>query len=314
MTVAAGAGVPGAVFPALESPEPPPPGRRRRLPIGPLLLIPGFLWLGVFFLVPLVSLVSQSLQTGTGESGYKLTWHFANYSDALSKFYPQFFRSIGYAFLATLFALLIGYPLAYAIAQKAGRFRSLLLVIVIAPFFTSFLLRTLAWQTILSSDGVVVGFFRSTHLIKVTNALNLTNGDQLLSSPLAVVAGLTYNFLPFMVLPLFANLDRLDPRLLEASSDRYCTSFRSVRHITLPMSLPGIVAGTLLTFIPAAGDFINAQLLGNPNTKMIGNVIDGRFLQVQDYPTAAALSVTLMATIVVIVAVYVRRAGTEELV
>jgi spermidine/putrescine transport system permease protein len=299
-----------------QTPDTPDPvtRRRRRVPVGPILLIPGFLWLGIFFLIPLFYLVSQSLQTGAIEQGFTQTWRFANYTDAWSKFHVQFFRSLTYALLATVFALLIGYPLAYAIAQKAGRFRSVLLVIVIAPFFTSFLLRTLAWQTILSTDGWVVHFFRTTHLISVTNWLHLTNGNQLLNSPLAVVAGLTYNFLPFMVLPLFASLDRLDPRLLEAASDLYSSPFTAFRHVTVPLSMPGIVAGTLLTFIPASGDFINAQLLGSPQTQMIGNVIDGRFLRVLDYPTAAALSVTLMVTIVVLVAVYVRRAGTEELV
>jgi spermidine/putrescine transport system permease protein len=292
--------------------EPAPIAKRRSA--GPWLLIPGFLWLAVFFVVPLVYLVSQSIQTGTIEEGFKVTWHFGNYSFAVQHFYTQFVRSLGYALTATVLALLIGYPLAYAIAQKAGRFKSFLLVIVIAPFFTSFLLRTLAWQTILSTDGVVVGFFRSTHLISVTTWLGLTNGDQLLNSPLAVVAGLTYNFLPFMVLPLFANLDRLDPRLLEASGDLYARPIVAFRHVTLPLSLPGIVAGTLLTFIPAAGDYINAQLLGSANTSMIGNVIDGQFLRVLDYPIAASLSVLLMVAIVVLVAAYVRKAGTEELV
>ncbi|UQX90028.1 ABC transporter permease [Jatrophihabitans telluris] len=292
----------------------PVPTKRRRPSIGVFLLIPGFLWLAVFFLVPLVFLGSQSIQTGTIEEGFKVTWHFGNYSFAFSNFASQFFRSLIYALLATVFSLLIGYPLAYAIAQKAGRFKSLLLVIVIAPFFTSFLLRTLAWQTILSTNGVVFKVFKHTGLLSVTGWLNLTNGNQLLNSPLAVVAGLTYNFLPFMVLPLFANLDRLDPRLLEAGGDLYAAPIKSFWHITLPLSMPGIVAGTLLTFIPAAGDYVNAQLLGNTNTNMIGNVIDGQFLRVLDYPVAAALSVTLMVTIVVLVAVYVSRAGTEELV
>jgi spermidine/putrescine transport system permease protein len=300
-----------AVVPAGE----PAAGPTRRKWMPPLLLmIPGAVWLGIFFLVPLVYLASQSIQTGTAEEGYKVTWTLSNYNYAFHHFSHQFARSFGYAFLATVLSLLIGYPLAYAIAQKAGRFKSLLLVIVIAPFFTSFLLRTLAWKTILSSDGLVVGFFRSTHLISLTNTLHLTNGDQLLSSPLAVVAGLTYNFLPFMVLPLFASLDRLDPRLLEASGDLYARPIVAFRHVTLPLSMPGVVAGTLLTFIPAAGDFINAELLGNTNTTMIGTIVNSEFLTVLDYSVAAALSVALMATIVVLVAIYVTRAGTEELV
>jgi spermidine/putrescine transport system permease protein len=300
-----------AVLPAGE----PVAGPTRRKWMPPLLLmIPGAVWLGIFFLVPLVYLASQSIQTGTAEEGYKVTWTLSNYNYAFHHFSHQFARSFGYAFLATVLSLLIGYPLAYAIAQKAGRFKSLLLVIVIAPFFTSFLLRTLAWKTILSPDGLVVGFFRSTHLISLTNTLHLTNGDQLLSSPLAVVAGLTYNFLPFMVLPLFASLDRLDPRLLEASGDLYARPIVAFRHVTLPLSMPGVVAGTLLTFIPAAGDFINAELLGNTNTTMIGTIVNSEFLTVLDYSVAAALSVALMATIVVLVAIYVTRAGTEELV
>ncbi|CAN5417496.1 ABC transporter permease subunit [soil metagenome] len=304
-----------ATIAATGGPREKKPRRRRPSWLPPvLLLIPGGIWLGVFFIVPLIFLISQSIQSGTVEEGYKVTWDFGNYSYAYTHFISQFIRSIIYAFLATVFSLLIGYPLAYAIAQKAGRYKSLLLVIVIAPFFTSFLLRTLAWKTILSSDGLVVHFFRSTHLISVTNTLHLTNGDQLLSSPLAVVAGLTYNFLPFMVLPLFASLERLDPRLLEAAGDLYARPIVAFRNVTLPLSLPGIVAGTLLTFIPAAGDFINAELLGNTNTSMIGTIINSQFLEVLDYSVAASLSVALMLTIVIMVALYVRKAGTEELV
>ena len=288
--------------------------RRRVAGVPYFLLLPGLLWLAVFFVVPMIFLLSQSLQTGSLETGYRLTFRFATYTDALSDFYRQFLRSFLYAFLATVLALLIGYPLAYAIALKSGRWKALLLVIVVAPFFTSFLLRTLAWQTILNSDGLVMKFFRGTHLIELTSALGWTNGSQLLSSPLAVVTGLTYNFLPFMILPLFASLDRLDPRLLEAAGDLYATPFTAFRRVTLPMSMPGVVAGTLLTFIPAAGDYINSRLLGNPNTAMIGQVIEGYFLRINDYPTAAALSFALMLTILLLVSVYIRKSGTEELV
>jgi spermidine/putrescine transport system permease protein len=290
-----------------------PPRRRRRL-TPYLLLIPGLAWLLVFFAVPMVFLASQSLQEGSLEEGYRLTGHWQTYVDALSAYHQQFFRSFLYAGTATLLALLIGYPLAYAIAFKAGRWKNLLLVLVIAPFFTSFLIRTLAWQTILSSTGPVVGFFKATGLLEVLKWLHLVNSDQLLSTPFAVVMGLTYNFLPFMTLPLYASLERIDMRLLEAGGDLYASPFTAFRKVTFPLSLPGVVAGTLLTFIPAAGDFINSKLLGNPSTTMIGQVIDGQFLRVLDYPTAAALSFTLMVTIVVLVAVYVRRAGTEELV
>jgi spermidine/putrescine transport system permease protein len=292
----------------------PPPMPRRRNSVPYLLLLPGVAWLIIFFVVPMLFLASQSLQTGSLEEGYRLTWHFATYKDALSTFHSQMIRSFVYAATATALALLIGYPLAYTIAFKAGRWRNILLVLVIAPFFTSFLIRTLAWQTILSSNGVVVGAFRSTHLMDVLRTLHFVRGDDLLSTPFAVVMGLTYNFLPFMVLPLYASLERIDLRLLEAGGDLYAKPFTAFRKVTWPLSLPGVVAGTLLTFIPAAGDFINSKLLGNTSTTMVGQVIDGQFLRVLDYPTAAALSFTLMLTILVIVAVYVRRAGTEELV
>lgn len=292
----------------------PPPPRRGKKWVPYLLLLPGLLWLVVFFVVPMLTLLSQSLQTGSIDTGYTLTWHWQTYTDAFSLYWPQFLRSFIYAFVATAMALLIGYPLAYTIAFKSGKWKGVLLVLVIAPFFTSFLLRTLAWQTILSSNGIVVKVFNATGLMNVLQALNLVNGDQLLSTPFAVMAGLTYNFLPFMVLPLFASLDRIDPRLLEAGADLYGRPFTAFRKVTWPLSMPGVVAGTLLTFIPAAGDYINSKLLGNPNTTMIGQVIDGQFLRVLDYPTAAALSFTLMVTILVLVSVYVWRAGTEELV
>jgi spermidine/putrescine transport system permease protein len=278
------------------------------------LLLPGMAWLAVFFAVPMLFLASTSLQTGSLEQGYVLTWHVQTYIDALTAYYPQFIRSIGYAASATVLGVLIGYPLAYAIAFKAGRWKNVLLVMVIAPFFTSFLIRTLAWQTILSNNGPVVDFFQATHLIDVMQFLGLTNNDQLMASKFSVICGLTYNFLPFMTLPLYASLERVDQRLLEAAGDLYSSPFTAFRKITLPLSMPGLVAGTLLTFIPACGDYINSKLLGSTNTTMIGQVIDGQFLRVLDYPTAAALSFALMITIVVLVAVYVRRAGTEELV
>ncbi|MGZ4639397.1 MAG: ABC transporter permease [Actinomycetes bacterium] len=294
---------------------PPPPTTRRRRNLTPyLLLAPGITWLLIFFAVPMVFLASQSLQTGSLEEGYQLTWHFATYSDALSTYHEQIIRSFLYAGTATLLALLIGYPLAYTIAFKSGRWKNVLLVLVIAPFFTSFLIRTLAWQTILSSTGPVVGFFRATGLMDLLRILHFVPGDDLLSTPFAVVMGLTYNFLPFMVLPLYASLERIDLRLLEAGGDLYARPFTAFRKVTWPLSLPGVVAGTLLTFIPAAGDYINSKLLGNTSTTMIGQVIDAQFLRVLDYPTAAALSFFLMLSITVLVAVYVHRAGTEELV
>ncbi|HET6816418.1 MAG TPA: ABC transporter permease [Mycobacteriales bacterium] len=284
-------------------------GRRRGRWLPYWLLAPGTLWLTVFFIVPMVTLVGTSLQTGSLDAGYSLTWHWSNYTDVLSTYSSQFFRSLLYAGLATLAAIAIAYPLAYTIAFKSGRWKNFLLVLVIAPFFTSFLVRTLAWETILSDTGFVVRAFRTLHIINIVG-----NNGRLLATPLAVVCGLTYNFLPFMTLPLYASLEKIDPRLIEAATDLYCTPFTAFRKVTWKLSMPGVVAGTLLTFIPAAGDYVNVQFLGSPQQQMIGNVIQSRFLVVNDYPGAAALSFSLMVVILVLVVAYVRRSGTEELV
>jgi spermidine/putrescine transport system permease protein len=296
------------------------PGKRRNW-VPYALLLPGMAWLFIFFVLPTISLASQSLQTGDIDNGYVLTWHVQTYVDALSRFWPQLVRSLVYAGLATFFALLLGYPLAWFIAHRSGRWKNFLLVLVIAPFFTSFLIRTLAWQNILGSNGLLVNAAEVTHttflldgFMAVLRALGLITADQLMNSVFAVICGLTYNFLPFMVLPLYANIERLDLRLVESAQDLYASPVQAFRHVIWPLSLPGVVAGTLLTFIPAAGDFINSVLLGNTRTVMIGQVIDAQFLRVLDYPTAAALSFILMVLIITIVTVYVRRAGTEELV
>ncbi|MEU1279524.1 ABC transporter permease [Streptomyces sp. NPDC005805] len=302
------------------SPSPAPGGpvvhkrsmRRRLVPYW--LLLPGILWLLVFFALPLVYQASTSVQTGSLEQGFEVTWHFATYWDALTDYWPQFLRSLLYAGTATLLCLLLGYPLAYLIAFKAGRWRNLLLVLVIAPFFTSFLIRTLAWKTILADGGPVVDFLNTIHFLDVTAWLGLTEGERVLATPLAVVTGLTYNFLPFMILPLYTSLERIDPRLHEAAGDLYASPSTVFRKVTFPLSMPGVVSGTLLTFIPASGDYVNAELLGSTDTRMIGNVIQSQFLRVLDYPTAAALSFILMAVVLVTVTVYIRRAGTEDLV
>ncbi|SEG92771.1 spermidine/putrescine transport system permease protein [Actinacidiphila yanglinensis] len=286
--------------------------RRRRVPY--LLLLAGVAWLLVFFVAPLVYQASTSVQTGTLEDGFKVTWHFATYWDALTEYWPHFVRSLVYSGIATVLCLVIGYPLAYTIAFRAGRWRNLVLILVIAPFFTSFLIRTLAWETILADQGPVVSFLNDLHVLDVTSWLGITEGDRVLATPLAVVCGLTYNFLPFMILPLYTSLERVDGRLHEAAGDLYATPFTVFRKVTFPLSMPGVVAGTLLTFIPASGDYINAELLGSTNQQMIGNVIESQFLRVLDYPTAAALSFILMAVILAVVTLYIRRAGTEELV
>ena len=295
--------------------------RVRRNAVPYLLLAPGLLWLIVFFVVPTLSLASQSLQTGDIDNGYVLTWHWQTYTDALGTYWSQLSRSLIYAGTATLLALAFGYPLAWFIAHRSGRWKNILLVLVIAPFFTSFLIRTLAWQTILGNSGLLSDVAGATHTTVLLDgfkaglrALGLISNDQLLFSPFAVICGLTYNFLPFMVLPLYANLERLDLRLTEAAADLYASPVQTFRRVVWPLSLPGVVAGTLLTFIPATGDYINSVLLGSTRTTMIGQVIDGQFLRVLDYPTAAALAFVLMALVVGIIVVYVRRAGTEELV
>jgi spermidine/putrescine transport system permease protein len=286
--------------------EPAAPPRRRGSG-GYLLLLPGMLWLVLFFLVPTIQLVATSLYDPNGslDAGYAMTWSFPNYWNALTSFTAPFLRSLVYATVSTGLALLLAYPLAYAIAFKSGRWKNLMLVAVIAPFFTSFLVRTLAWKSILSDNGFVVNVLQALHI--------LGPDGRLLATSVAVITGLTYNFLPFMVLPLYASLEKIDLRLIEASKDLYADGFTSFRKVTLPLSMPGLVAGTLLTFIPAAGDYINAELLGTPKQYMIGNVIDSLFLVQLDYPMAAACSVILMLAIVAMVLVYVRRAGTEEL-
>jgi spermidine/putrescine transport system permease protein len=272
-----------------------------------LLLMPGLLWLVLFFIVPIFSLGQMSTKVAGADTGeFVQGYRFANYIDAFSASQEQFFRSFFYGILATLIALAIAYPLAYAIAFKSGKWKNVLLVLVVAPFFVSFLLRTIAWKQILGEEGPVVSVLRGLHLISPQTSIT--------SSAFAVVTGLAYNFLPFMTLPLYASLERIDPRTLEAAGDLYANGITTFRKITLPLSMPGVVAGTLLTFIPAAGDYINATILGSPANKMLGNVIEARFFKIVDYPTAAALSFTLMAAILILVTFYIRRAGTEELI
>jgi spermidine/putrescine transport system permease protein len=292
--------------------EPSPPGvgveRAPRRGWGWLLLVPGMLWLAIFFLFPTIQLFLTSLYDPSGSyiQGYALTWHVANYYDAVKDSADLFIRSFIYAGIATTVCLLLGYPLAYAIAFKAGRYKNLMLVLVIAPFFTSFLLRTISWQAILADRGPVTSVLHTVGI--------LPDSGRLLDTPVSVIAGLIYNFLPFMTLPLYASLDKVDPRLIEAASDLYSSPFTAMRKVTFPLSLPGVVSGTLLCFIPACGDYINAEFLGTPKEYMVGNKIQAAFLTEHNYPLAATLSIILMAIVLVMVIVYVRRAGTEELI
>lgn len=277
--------------------------RRRLVPYG--LLAPGLIWLVVFFVIPMYFMGELSLKTGSLESGFQLTWAFENYTDSISQYSTQFLRAFYYAGVATFFCLLIGYPLAYAIAFKAGRWKNLMLFAVVAPFFTTYLIRTIAWKTILDDSSPVVSFLKTIHLVP--------QDGRVLATSAAVIAGLTYNFLPFMVLPLFSALERLDRRLLEAGKDLYASTAQTFWRITLPLTMPGIIAGILLTFIPAAGDYVNSTFLGGTNQAMIGNVIQSKYLVVNDYPEAAALSFTLMAIILVALLLYIKFAGSEAL-
>jgi spermidine/putrescine transport system permease protein len=271
-----------------------------------LLLGPGLAFLALFFVVPLGFLGHQSLETGDVFGlGYRFEWAWHNYSDALSTYHAQLVRSFEYAGIATVAALLISYPLAYWIAFRGGRWKNVLLLFIIGPFFVTYLIRTLAWETILADEGPVVRFLHNVGLLGAEG--------RLLQTSLAVVAGITYNFLPFMALPLYVSLEQIDQRLIEAAQDLYAGKARAFLRVTLPLSLPGVFAGTLLTFIPAAGDFINAQLLGTPRQFMIGNVIQSKFLELTDYPAAAALSFILMLAILVLIVAYARALGTEKL-
>jgi spermidine/putrescine transport system permease protein len=275
--------------------------RRRIVPY--FLLGPGTIWLVLFFVVPLYYMGRLSLESGFVGS-LEFDWHWANYSEALSSYDSQFVRSFVYAGAATLIALTIAYPLAYAIAFKAGSWRNALLFAVVAPFFTTYLIRTIAWETILTDESPVTQFLHT---------IGLAPSGHVLATGGAVVAGLTYNFLPFMILPIYASLERIDVRLIEAAKDLYSSAGQAFWRVTLPLSAPGIVAGTLLTFIPAAGDYVNAQFLGGAGNRMIGNVIQSLYLSQADYPSAAALSFVLMALIMIAVAIYIRFAGSEAL-
>jgi spermidine/putrescine transport system permease protein len=270
-----------------------------------VLLAPGLAFLTLFFVVPLYYLFHTSLQEGTVQVGYTFTWAWNNYADVIRQYDEQLLRSFEYAGITTILALLISYPLTYWIAFRGGRWKNLLLLFIIAPFFVTYLIRTLAWQNILSDDGFAVNALQFIGLV--------SEDGRILATSTAVVAGITYNFLPFMALPLYVALEQIDPRLIEAAKDLYASSTKAFLRVTLPLSMPGVIAGTLLTFIPAAGDFINAELLGTPNQYMIGNVIQSKFLEITDYGQAAALSVILMAVILVLIAIYTRLLGTERM-
>ncbi len=271
-----------------------------------LLNLPAALWLTIFFLVPLAGQVATSLKSGSLlEGGFTFTWHWQNYADAVTQFGPVFLRSFGYAASATLLAVVMGYPLAYFIVFRGGRFKLLLLFPVVIPFLITYLVRTLSWEALLSDGGIVLGTLKEWHLLP-ENAF-------LLGTSTAVIFALAYNFLPFTILPIYVSLDRIDRTLIAAAHDLYAAPFTAFRKVVLPLSLPGVFAGSLLTFIPSAGDFVNAMMLGAPQKQMIGNVVQARYLDTLDYPLAAAISLILMVSLLLCVGIYSRLFGTEEL-
>jgi spermidine/putrescine transport system permease protein len=259
----------------------------------------------LFYVIPTLSMLSISLQEGSLEQGYRLTWNVGIYGEVLLRNDTQILRSVGYGLITTVVCLLIAYPLSYTIAIRGGRWKNVLLFLVILPFFVSFIIRTLSWKFVLADEGIFLGALKSVGV--------LGEDFRLLGTATAVLGGLIYSFLPFMALPLYVSLEKMDPSLLDAASDLYSSRVSAFLRVTLPLSLPGIFAGTLLTFIPATGDFINAQILGGPSQTMIGNVIQREYLTNNDFPEAAALSFLLMAAILLGIFLYARAIGTEEL-
>jgi spermidine/putrescine transport system permease protein len=279
--------------------------RRHRGLIPYLFLLPGGLWLIVFFVLPLLTTVSVALQEGSLGTGYRLTFNFGIFPEVIARWDEQLLRSLEYGLIVTVLAMLIGYPMAYTIAFRGGRYKNILLLLVIMPFFTSFIIRTISWKFILADQGFVLGTLKSIGV--------MDEGFRLLATPVAVISGITYNFLPFVVLPLYVALERIDPRVVEAATDLYASRFQAFLRVTLPLSISGVFAASLLSFIPAVGDYLNAELLGSRNETMIGNVIQRLYLVNNDYPQASALSLILMAGILVSVFVYRRVLRGQEL-
>ena len=272
-----------------------------------LLLLPGGGWLVVFFAVPMAFMLLISLQQGTFDTGYQQTWNFGIYPEVIAEYWELYLRSALFAVITTIVTLAVGYPVAYTIAFRGGRLKNALLLVVVLPFFVSFVIRTLNWRMILSDNGMVFGFLKDIGLLQAD--------FHFLATPASVIFGLTYNFLPFMILPLYVALEKIDRRLIEAATDLYATRAQAFWRVTFVLSLPGVVAGSLLTFIPTVGDFITAEVIGagNPQVFMVGNIIQRKFLDSLDYPAAAALSFVLVAVVMALVAVYTRLVGNERL-
>lgn len=271
-----------------------------------LLLLPGGGWLVLFFVLPMAFMLIVSLQQGTFDTGYQLTWNFGIYPDVVAQYWDLYVRSAAFALATTLLTLAIGYPVAYTIAFRGGRLKNALLLLVVLPFFVSFVIRTLNWRMILSDNGMVFGSLKDLGILEPN--------FHFLATPASVIFGLTYNFLPFMILPLYVAIEKIDRRLIEAATDLYASRAQAFWRVTFVLSLPGVVAGSLLTFIPAVGDFITAEVIGagNPEVFMVGNIIQRKFLDSLDYPAAAALAFVLVGAVMVLVAVYTRLIGSER--
>ncbi|MFF9091093.1 ABC transporter permease [Streptomyces sp. NPDC014991] len=269
-----------------------------------LMILPGWLWLAAFFVTPVIVMVSLSLQTGDFIDGFRQTLHFQTYADVVRTYHVQLVRSLAYGAAATVACALVGYPVAYWIAFRAGRHKSVFLFLLLLPFFVSFVIRTQSWNVVLADHGVLLGPLKDMGL--------LSDGFHLLATPYAVIGGLTYNFLPFMVLPVYVALERVDPKVIEASTDLYASKAGTFLRVVLPLSLPGVFAGVLLTFVPASADYVNAGILGGPSTTMIGNIIQTEYFTNLDYPGAAALSFVLMGALLLAVFTYARTLGTDD--
>jgi len=282
------------------------PRRRRGKRLAPyFLILPGGLWLLIFFLIPILFMASMSLQTGSLEGGFRLTWHFGRYAEVLKQYRPQFIRSFVFGVISTGIALVVAYPVAYWIAFRGGKYKTTFLFLLLLPFFVSFVIRTLAWQFILADDGIVLGTLKNWHL--------LPQGFHLLATRMAVISGIAYNYLPFMALPLYVSLERIDRRVVEAAGDLYASKRDVFRRVIFPLSIPGVFAGILLTFVPAVGDYVNQQILGGTNTTMIGTIIQQEFLQNFHYPVAAALSFILMAILLIGIFAYAKVLGARSI-
>jgi spermidine/putrescine transport system permease protein len=285
--------------------------RRRLTPYA--LVLPGWLWLVIFFVVPTITMLSVSTMTGNDLDGFKQTFHWSTYSDAWSSYHVQIVRSLVYGLVATALCLIIGYPVAYWIAFRGGKYKSALLFLLLLPFFVSFVIRTQSWEFMLDDHGMVLGILRTLHLVTPLHALGLIESNgQILQTKTAVVGGLVYNFIPFTILPIYVALERIEPALLEASSDLYGSKVATFIRVVLPLSLPGVFASVLLTFVPVASDYVNATILGGTNTTMVGNIIQSEYFTNLDYPTAAALSFILMGVLLVGIFAYARALGTQD--